>query len=191
MGNLTAKIATRSALRFVAAITTVIVLVNWDSRGVSVAVPVWEHDMVLLMDRDGMLRNNRGRICHSRQGDPGALRSMKEVPMVGRYQIGKHLEALVLLYLARQVGHGGPGDWVIDGGRLYRTPRELEEVGALSSLWRTESQPTPVRVYTITPEGRTRLQSWHEEITTRMASLTWFLEDYSAVLMDLSKTDHR
>ena len=113
--------------------------------------------------------------------------------LVGRYQTGKHLEAFVLLYLARQAGHGGavlqwlkeflPGDWVIDGGRVYRTLRELEEVGALSSHWRTESQPTPVRVYTITPEGRTRLQSWHEEITTRMASLTRFLEGYSALCL--------
>ncbi len=110
---------------------------------------------------------------------------------MAKYQTGKHLEAFILLYLARQSGHGGavlqwlkeilPNDWVIDGGRVYRTLRDLEATGALASAWRTDApSAAPVRVYAITEDGYRRLNAWHEEISIRQASLTRFLEGYDA-----------
>lgn len=109
---------------------------------------------------------------------------------MARYQTGKHLEAFVLLFLAGQSSHGGavlqwlkdflPGDWVIDGGRVYRLLRELEEAHALTSYWNMDSGPAPVRIYTMTAEGTARLEAWHQEISVRQDSLKRFLDGYDA-----------
>ncbi len=109
---------------------------------------------------------------------------------MGKYQTGKHLEAFVLLFLAGHSGHGGavlqwlreilPGDWVIDGGRVYRLLRELDEAEAVTSHWSTESGAAPVRIYTITALGRGRLELWHQEISVRHDSLQRFLDGYEA-----------
>ncbi|PSR20165.1 MAG: PadR family transcriptional regulator [Sulfobacillus acidophilus] len=102
------------------------------------------------------------------------------------YQTGKHLEAFILLIVAREPLHGGaiisrlqtilPSVWTIDDGHVYRVLRNLESTGALSSDWVTESVGAPVRVYHITPLGQERLVDWKEEITLRVQSLQTFLD---------------
>ncbi len=101
------------------------------------------------------------------------------------YQTGKHLEAFILLVIARQPMHGGavvarlrailPTSWTIDDGQVYRLLRSLEADQALESTWVTETGGAPVRVYRITARGRARLALWKEDIELRMQSLRSFL----------------
>lgn len=102
-----------------------------------------------------------------------------------RYQTGKHLEAFLLLLVRERPDHGGslmarlqamlPDRWTIDSGRLYRTLRDLEASGILSSAWETEDTGAPIRVYRITPMGLLRLEQWKDEMAVRRDSLNAFL----------------
>ncbi|MDA8195174.1 MAG: PadR family transcriptional regulator [Thermaerobacter sp.] len=102
-----------------------------------------------------------------------------------RYQTGKHLEAFLLLLVWERADHGGslmarlqamlPDRWTIDSGRLYRTLRDLEASGVLSSSWEMEDTGAPIRVYRITQLGLLRLEQWKDEMAVRRDSLNAFL----------------
>lgn len=105
-----------------------------------------------------------------------------------RYQTGKHLEAFLTLLIWEQPSHGGalmqrlqillPDRWTIDSGRVYRTLRELESRGTLTSSWVTEESGAPVRIYHLTAIGEQQLEEWKDEIQVRRDSLDRFLERY-------------
>lgn len=102
------------------------------------------------------------------------------------YQTGKHLEAFILLLLAKEPQHGGaimsqlkamlPPEWTLDDGRVYRVLRSLEAEGAVTSDWVTEAVGAPVRVYQLTPMGHERLAAWRDDIALRVQSLHTFLD---------------
>lgn len=105
------------------------------------------------------------------------------------YQTGKHLEAFILLLIAREPLHGGavishlksllPSNWTVDDGHVYRLLRRLESDTALVSTWITEDAGAPVRVYRVTDQGRLLLDQWKEDITLRVQSLQIFLDLWS------------
>ena len=102
-----------------------------------------------------------------------------------KYQTGKHLEAFLLLLIKEKPDHGGalmtrltkflPGAWTIDDGRLYRMLRELESSGQVTSHWLSEESGAPIRSYSITLMGESRLTDWADEIRLRRSSLNAFL----------------
>ncbi len=113
------------------------------------------------------------------------------MPTARGYQTGKHLEAFILVIIARQPMHGGavlsalasllPPVWTIDDGHVYRLLRTLESQGALASTWVTEPPGAPVRLYQMTDLGRQRLNAWKADIEVRVASLTVFLDLWAQI----------
>lgn len=105
-----------------------------------------------------------------------------------KYQTGKHLEAFILLTLVQQPMHGGsilknlgawlPDHWNIDSGNVYRLLRDLEKSGCLTSQWTVEDSGAPIRTYTLTNEGKARLQTWKEDIQIRQSAFDTFLDLY-------------
>jgi PadR family transcriptional regulator PadR len=67
-----------------------------------------------------------------------------------------------------------------DPGLLYRTLRQMEQDGLLSSTWDTEGQGAARRLYTVTPEGIEFLHSWARQIERLRQHLGQFLSDYAA-----------
>ena len=111
------------------------------------------------------------------------------MPTPRGYQTGKHLEAFILLIIAREPMHGGavlgrlktilPPVWTIDDGQVYRLLRSLEADGALQSTWVTAAAGPPVRVYRVTEAGQERLADWKKDIEMRVQSLRTFLDLWS------------
>lgn len=107
----------------------------------------------------------------------------------------RHLTAFVLLFLLNGPKHGGALFALaqeslhlaesLDSGAVYRTLRDLELKGCVTSTWDTERSGPAKRVYTITERGITELRLWHDEILLRKQNLDFFLEGYAAYF------DHR
>jgi DNA-binding PadR family transcriptional regulator len=114
------------------------------------------------------------------------------------YQTGKHLEAFILLVIAREPLHGGavlgqlrtllPTAWTIDDGHVYRLLRSLEADGALISSWITEGSGPPLRQYRLTDDGWSRLKEWKDDITLRVHSLQTFLDLWASTAPWLHET---
>ncbi|WP_245629790.1 PadR family transcriptional regulator [Alicyclobacillus sendaiensis] len=100
----------------------------------------------------------------------------------------RHLPAFLLLLLLDGEAHGGtlwsklksllPEQWNIDSGAVYRTLRDLEERGAVSSQWMTEESGPAKRVYAITQKGLEELYEWRKDILMRKQSLDIFLSRF-------------
>lgn len=67
-----------------------------------------------------------------------------------------------------------------DPGLLYRTLRQLEEQGLLTSTWDTAGQGPARRLYEVTPEGVAFLHAWAPRAQHMRACLAKFLEGYEA-----------
>lgn len=80
------------------------------------------------------------------------------------------MEPFVLVILAGGATHGyaiigdleemGITSGSIDVGQVYRTLRELEESGQVTSTWSTESQGPQRRDYELTAAGYAALDEW-------------------------------
>ncbi|MDI9259586.1 PadR family transcriptional regulator [Alicyclobacillus sendaiensis] len=100
----------------------------------------------------------------------------------------RHLPAFLLLLLLDGEAHGGtlwsklksllPDQWNIDSGAVYRTLRDLEERGSVSSQWMTEESGPAKRVYAITQKGLEELYEWRKDILLRKQSLEIFLSRF-------------
>jgi len=100
----------------------------------------------------------------------------------------RHLPAFLLLLLLDGEAHGGtlwsklksllPDQWNIDSGAVYRTLRDLEERGSVSSQWMTEESGPPKRIYAITQKGLEELYEWRKDILLRKQSLEIFLSRF-------------
>lgn len=88
-------------------------------------------------------------------------------PLGGRR---RWMEPFVLVILAGGATHGyaiigdleemGITSGSIDVGQVYRTLRELEEAGQVTSTWSTESQGPQRRDYELTTAGYAALDEW-------------------------------
>jgi len=65
-----------------------------------------------------------------------------------------------------------------DPGLLYRTLRQLEGEGLLSSSWDTEGQGPARRLYEVTPEGVDFLHAWAGRAEHIRQCLGQFLTEY-------------
>ncbi len=74
-----------------------------------------------------------------------------------------------------------------DPGLLYRTLRQFEEDGLVSSSWDTEGRGPARRVYEITGEGLDYLHSWATNIQRTRERLDRFLGEYQAHFDPASK----
>jgi poly-beta-hydroxybutyrate-responsive repressor len=97
------------------------------------------------------------------------------------------IQPWLLLMLLQQPGYGyelmerlaqddeTPG---ADPGLLYRTLRNLEEDGLVSSTWDTVGSGPARRLYEVTAEGREYLHAWAVNIRQTRARLDRFIFEY-------------
>jgi len=67
-----------------------------------------------------------------------------------------------------------------DPGMLYRTLRQMEDDGFVSSSWDTEGRGPARRLYEVTPEGVEYLHAWATRIQRTRERLDRFLAEYEA-----------
>lgn len=95
------------------------------------------------------------------------------------------LQPCLLLLLSQGASHGyelmerlahEPAMPQADPGLLYRTLRQMEAEGLVTSSWDTEGQGPARRRYTITPEGLALLHAWAARLAAMRADIDAFLE---------------
>jgi poly-beta-hydroxybutyrate-responsive repressor len=101
------------------------------------------------------------------------------------------LQPRLLLLLAENASHGyellealrsTPGaETPSDPGMLYRTLRQLEECGAVCSVWDTKGHGPARRVYKLTAIGREHLECWAADIRKTRLQLDQFLAEYESI----------
>ncbi|MGO8951981.1 MAG: PadR family transcriptional regulator [Rhodomicrobium sp.] len=113
-------------------------------------------------------------------------------------QQSRHLAAFVLLMLAEAPRHGGALQTALnsrlpalraDSAAVYRTLQQLEKAGELHSDWDTSGSGPAIRVYRITPAGWKKLESWLEDIKSRLESLQYFVREYARLVGDGAQPD--
>jgi PadR family transcriptional regulator, regulatory protein PadR len=67
-----------------------------------------------------------------------------------------------------------------DPGLLYRTLRQLENDGLVSSTWDTDGHGAARRQYRVSPEGVEYLHAWAANIRQTKQQLDRFLAEYEA-----------
>ncbi len=107
----------------------------------------------------------------------------------GPRRIRRFVEPALLLLLHRDPMHGyglmegldslGFEEYPVDFSAIYRTLRNLEEVGMVESSWDLEvTAGPPRRVYTITSKGKGYLADWVKDLRATDKVLHSFLEAY-------------
>jgi poly-beta-hydroxybutyrate-responsive repressor len=95
-----------------------------------------------------------------------------------------------LLLLLQQPGHGyellerlanQPDMPQADPGLLYRTLRQMERQGLLSSAWDTSGEGPARRQYRVTDEGIEFLHAWAVEIDQMRRHMERFLKVYGGL----------
>lgn len=78
------------------------------------------------------------------------------------YELSKKLE---------EAGYGG-----FNSGTLYRTLRQMEKTGLISSLWDTSSDGPARRIYSLTKTGSLFLNNWITLLDMHKATLNSFIK---------------
>lgn len=95
------------------------------------------------------------------------------------------LQPCLLLLLSQGTSHGyelmerlaqEPTMPRADPGLLYRTLRQMEAEGLVTSTWDTEGQGPARRRYSVTEEGLEFLQMWATRLAAMRADIDAFLE---------------
>ena len=130
-------------------------------------VRVGDEDPVELLD--GRSRGGRPDECPvaSERDDAGVPIHRGWAPLGGRR---RWMEPFVLVLLAEGGAHGyaitgqleemGITSGAVDVGQVYRTLRDLEEAGQVTSSWSTESAGPARRGYELTEAGYAALDEW-------------------------------
>jgi len=100
----------------------------------------------------------------------------------------RFLQPCILLLLFKSRSHGyeiiekikksGFSETEPDAGAIYRTLRNLEKGGFVSSQWDTKRVGAARRNYNITPKGKAILKQWARSIESKKDSLNRFLMEY-------------
>jgi len=108
-------------------------------------------------------------------------------------QVRGFIQPRLLLLLAKKATHGyelmdalrsAPGDENLsEPGMLYRTLRQFEQDGLVTSAWDTEGRGPARRVYQLTPAGREYLEWWASDIRQTRSHLDQFLAEYESVVV--------
>ncbi len=106
-------------------------------------------------------------------------------------QVRGFIQPSLLLLLAKKAAHGYEliealretqgDDSLSDPGMLYRTLRQFEEDGLVTSSWDTEGRGPARRVYQLTDAGREYLEWWVADIRKTRAQLDQFLAEYESI----------
>lgn len=110
---------------------------------------------------------------------------------MSRCKYGRHVPSFILLFLAQKPCYGSTllGKMEkelpynpVDSAAVYRSLKELEKTGAVSSYWDT-SQPGPAKKwYKITPAGLEKLAEYKDDIEKRRKNLDYFLQTYAELI---------
>lgn len=95
----------------------------------------------------------------------------------------------LLLLLAESPAHGYElidrlrpfGFEINDPAAIYKSLRQMEEEGIVTSSWETSPRGPARRVYCLTSDGRDQLASWALTLTKNRQILGAYLARYSAV----------
>ncbi len=111
-------------------------------------------------------------------------------------QVRGFIQPRLLLLLTKKATHGYElmdalrsvqGDEnLADPGMLYRTLRQFEQDGLVTSAWDTGGHGPARRVYQLTDAGREYLEWWATDIRKTRAQLEQFLAEYESVVADPS-----
>ncbi|MDH3227710.1 MAG: poly-beta-hydroxybutyrate-responsive repressor [Thermoleophilia bacterium] len=104
----------------------------------------------------------------------------------GHAQPRNWLQPFLLLALESWQGHGYElirrmtvfGFEALDGGSVYRTLRQLEKDGLVSSDWDTSKTGPARRVYSLSDAGRAYLDAWAMSLRGYQSMLEQFFEQY-------------
>lgn len=127
-----------------------------------------------------------GPIC---QGHPSHVQGQQPCCLAGGRLRG-YLQPCLLLLLLQQPGHGyellerlanQPDMPQADPGLLYRTLRQMERQGLLSSAWDTSGEGPARRQYRVTDEGIEFLHAWAVEIDQMRRHMERFLKVYGGL----------
>jgi PadR family transcriptional regulator PadR len=113
-------------------------------------------------------------------------------------QVRGFIQPRALLLLAKKATYGYElmdalrsmeGDEnLADLGMLYRTLRQFEQDGLVTSTWDTNGHGPARRVYQLTDAGREYLEWWAADIRKTRAQLDQFLAEYESVVVTLSSS---
>lgn len=113
-------------------------------------------------------------------------------------QVRGFIQPRLLLLLAQQATHGyelmdalraTEGlENLADPGLLYRTLRQFEQEGLVTSVWDTPARGPARRVYQLTPAGREYLDWWSADIRRTREQLDHFLSEYAALAAPRAST---
>ncbi len=100
-------------------------------------------------------------------------------------RVRSFLQPQLLMALLKKPAHGyelmerlAGEDAAADPGLLYRTLRQLEEEGLVSSAWNTDGGGPARRLYETTPDGEEYLGAWTVNIRHIRDQMDRFLADY-------------
>jgi len=127
-----------------------------------------------------------------------SVRAHKEGCRCHTGRVRGFIQPRILLLLVRKPAHGyelmdalGQGGDLLapDPGLLYRTLRQFEEDGVVTSAWDTEGAGPARRVYQITSAGREYLDSWVASIRQTRERLDGFVAEYEAAIHDRQRSE--
>lgn len=111
-------------------------------------------------------------------------------------QTYRHTPAFILLFLANQDLYGAAllttmtnrlpaykGDTAV----IYRALQSLEEEGAITSYWETNTSGPARKWYKITDQGMIKLADFKKDIEIRKKNLEYFLDSYEKLNNPLSE----
>ncbi len=109
----------------------------------------------------------------------------------------RFLRAFLLLFLAEGETHGyelieklkniGVKYETYEFGYVYKTLRNMEKEGFLSSRWNVKEKGAAKRIYRITDKGKKNLDEWAQVLSNIKDSLNSFLEAYNKIKEEQKK----
>ena len=103
----------------------------------------------------------------------------------------RFLRAFLLLFLAKEEAHGyelieklkemGVKYETYEFGYVYKTLRNMEKEGLLSSRWNVKEKGAAKRIYRITDKGRENLDEWAKVLMNIKDSIESFLKAYQKI----------
>ncbi|MDH7602899.1 MAG: helix-turn-helix transcriptional regulator [Armatimonadota bacterium] len=102
----------------------------------------------------------------SRLIEPVVLLAIRNNPDIHGYQLLQEIENLAMT------------DSEVEPGAVYRTLRQLEAAGMVTSRWDTTANGPARRCYRLTDEGLQHLDDWAALIEKRRSEMERFLKVY-------------
>ncbi len=109
----------------------------------------------------------------------------------------RFLRAFLLLFLAEGETHGyelieklkniGVKYETYEFGYVYKTLRNMEKEGFLSSRWNVKEKGAAKRIYRITDKGKKNLDEWAQVLSNIRDSLNSFLDAYNKIKEEQEK----